>query len=248
METNMSMEILKQFLVDKVRLLRKNGVWEDRFDPSKNRIEKFYTLNGDAVQVPYMCQDYVFNGCYTPLEGFSVLRLLYEDPSFRFEQMFAMYIFLPEKTDGLSNITNLFSSHSKDFLTQKFKFDQIYYIKKLRIPNFKFNFKFNVSKMMERLGLIMDESEKSVGISSSDGQTNIPRNRKNFHSASIEVNENGTEAASADYGEERMGCSLYSTPKQYVDFVVDHPFFFMIREDKSRTPIFFGTVVNPLLD
>ncbi|XP_030481169.1 serpin-Z10-like [Cannabis sativa] len=216
------------------------GVWLDQFDPSRTLIEKFYTLNGDVIQVPYMTHNFSLSGCYAPFDEFNVLQLPYDNPSYGKGLTFAMYIFLPKENDGLLNLMSLFGSNPKDFLTQKFKFNPIYYIGKLRIPKFNFNYKFEVSKTMKELGLSMNAQAKLLPFSDETV-------KKVYHSACIEVNENGTEASAVTYEDDNCGCCMYSPPKKYVDFVADHPFFFMIREENSRRPIFFGVVVNPLL-
>ncbi|KAH7839399.1 hypothetical protein Vadar_003678 [Vaccinium darrowii] len=61
------------------------------------------------------------------------------------------------------------------------------------------------------------------------------------HRAFIEVNEEGTEAAAASACVVRDAC--YVKP---VDFVADHPFLFVIREDNTGVVLFFGQVLNPL--
>jgi serpin B len=68
-----------------------------------------------------------------------------------------------------------------------------------------------------------------------------------FHKSFIEVNEEGTEAAATTVGE-MVGCSLndYTPPK--IDFVADHPFLFLIREDFSGKILFIGQVLNPLVE
>lgn len=57
------------------------------------------------------------------------------------------------------------------------------------------------------------------------------------HKAFVEVNEKGTEAAAATVGAMTAG----SPPR----FIVDRPFFFVIRDDRSGTILFMGTVVEP---
>jgi len=67
-----------------------------------------------------------------------------------------------------------------------------------------------------------------------------------FHKSFIEVNEEGTEA----YGESYMGTSLCDSPGDHtpppINFVADHPFLFLIREDLSGTLLFIGQMLNPL--
>ncbi|KAL6012558.1 hypothetical protein ACLOJK_003047 [Asimina triloba] len=66
--------------------------------------------------------------------------------------------------------------------------------------------------------------------------------RKSF----IEVNEEGTKAAAAT----AVLAGRRSRPleiDQPIDFVADHPFAFLIRENMTGTVLFIGHVLNPLL-
>jgi serpin B len=65
-----------------------------------------------------------------------------------------------------------------------------------------------------------------------------------FHKSFIEVNEEGTEAAAASAGVVKLR-GLCMTEK--IDFVADHPFLFVIREDMTGVVIFIGQVLNPLV-
>jgi len=58
------------------------------------------------------------------------------------------------------------------------------------------------------------------------------------HKAFVDVNEEGTEAAAAT----SVGIGVTSTPPSVV---VDHPFFFLIRERLSGTILFMGRVMHP---
>ncbi|PNX60141.1 serpin-ZX-like protein [Trifolium pratense] len=62
------------------------------------------------------------------------------------------------------------------------------------------------------------------------------------HNAFVEVNEKGT-IASANTVMVALRGSRRATP---TDFVADHPFLFLIREDFSGTILFIGQVLNPL--
>ena len=106
------------------------------------------------------------------------------------------------------------------------------------IPKFKFSCRFQVSQVMQELGL----KEPSIMLCSPHGQE-FPASASINHKAVIEVNETGTEAAAVT--ELDCGCCLDAPPP--VPFVADHPFVFRIMEDQSRIPLFVGAVVNPLL-
>ncbi|GFP87509.1 serpin-z3 [Phtheirospermum japonicum] len=67
---------------------------------------------------------------------------------------------------------------------------------------------------------------------------------KFIHKASIEVDEQGTEAAAASACLMAEICSMFKPKK--LDFVADHPFLFVIRENVSGGVLFVGQLVNPL--
>lgn len=69
---------------------------------------------------------------------------------------------------------------------------------------------------------------------------------KIFHKSFIEVDEQGTEVAAATVASYGLGCSRrFQIQIKTVDFVVDHPFLFVIRENTTGTVQFMGHVINP---
>jgi serpin B len=63
-----------------------------------------------------------------------------------------------------------------------------------------------------------------------------------IHQAYVDVNEEGTEAAAATAVTMRL---TSMGPDQTPVFRADHPFVFMIRDDKSGSILFLGRVMNP---
>jgi serine protease inhibitor len=61
------------------------------------------------------------------------------------------------------------------------------------------------------------------------------------HKAFVEVNEEGTEAAAATAG---VTTPFSDGPPSPV-FKADHPFFFVIRDDRSGSILFMGRLVKP---
>ncbi|WOH02890.1 hypothetical protein DCAR_0522280 [Daucus carota subsp. sativus] len=106
------------------------------------------------------------------------------------------------------------------------------------IPKFKFEYAIEASDALQSLGLVLPFKPQ-------DGCTEMvydPRPlhvSKIFQKSFIEVDERGTEAAVAT-GPVFQLCCLFK-----VDFVADHPFLFVIRENNSGIVQFIGQVLNP---
>ncbi|KAG6624762.1 hypothetical protein CIPAW_16G050400 [Carya illinoinensis] len=64
-----------------------------------------------------------------------------------------------------------------------------------------------------------------------------------FQKSFIEVNEEGTEAAAASAAVVNLRSIGFA---EKIDFVADHPFLYLIREDMTGTVLFIGHVLNPL--
>jgi len=65
-----------------------------------------------------------------------------------------------------------------------------------------------------------------------------------IHKAFVDVNEEGTEAAAATAVALRSAAEL-SRPEEPVEFRADHPFVFLIRDNRTQAVLFLGRLVNP---
>ena len=212
------------------------GTWAKPFEPWKTFHEKFYTLDGESVKVPYM-QDSYRTCAHGSFKGFKILMLPYKSGG-AMEQSFSMYLFLPDEKDGLYDLQRQLCSDPTLFSLQ-FELEDVR-IGNLMIPKFKFNYGFEVTKVMEKMGVMI--STKDDEMLEDIGDSAAIEDMKTFHTCCIEVNENGTEAAALTF------CLRGGGLKPPDEFIADHPFVFMIREDSSQTPVFVGVVVNPLLE
>ena len=66
-----------------------------------------------------------------------------------------------------------------------------------------------------------------------------------IHKAFVDVNEEGTEAAAAT-GIIMAPTSLALDPEPPPEFRADHPFVFMIRNNRNSSIMFMGRIRNPM--
>ncbi|ESQ29362.1 hypothetical protein EUTSA_v10023832mg [Eutrema salsugineum] len=193
------------------------GAWEDKFPKSLTRDDEFQLLNGTSVSVPFMssCKKQYV----TAYDGFKVLRLPYQQGRDDTNRKFSMYFYLPDKIDGLDNLLERMTS-TDGFLVNYITTSAVK-VGKLRIPKIKIEFGFEASKIFDlRLQVSL------------------------YQKALIEIDEDGAVAAAVTKGG-RRGCRGTIIVPKTIDFVADHPFLFLIREDKTGTVLFTGQILDP---
>lgn len=133
-----------------------------------------------------------------------------------------MQIYLPDEKDGL--LERLASC--RGFLSGEGDIPGYSAgIGELKVPRFKFEFGFKATEALEGLGLELP------------GDVII-------HKSCIEVDEVGSKAAAAAAVISK-GCRMPPTPKEKYDFVADHPFLFLVKENFSGLVLFLGQVTDP---
>uniref|UniRef100_A0A162B0C0 Serpin domain-containing protein n=3 Tax=Daucus carota subsp. sativus TaxID=79200 RepID=A0A162B0C0_DAUCS len=215
------------------------GFWANKFDMLSTRNDDFYLLDDSSVHVPFMTSTTKYY-CISAFDGFKVLELPYKRETDMRD--ISMYFFLPDAKDGLSTLVDKLASES-GFLERHIP-SEMERVGQLRIPKFKISFEFEASKALKELGVcapfirgrrdfdrmvnsVYDELLYVSGV---------------FQESYIEVNESGTEACA--YSRIPM-CGGGPLPVTKIDFIADHPFLFLIRENKTGVVLFIGQVLNP---
>ncbi|KAJ0239304.1 Serpin domain-containing protein [Hirschfeldia incana] len=195
------------------------GAWKHKFKKSLTTEEEFYRLDGTSVSVPFMTtsrmQQYV-----REYDDFKVLKLSFQQGR-DINRQFSMYFYLPDEKDGLDNLVKRMAS-TPGFLDSHIPSEKVC-VGEFRIPKFNIEFGFEASRAFSELEL------ESVFL---------------HHKALVEIDEDGAEAAAVTRKGGRRGSRGYSTVR-LIDFVADHPFLFLIKEDKSRTVMFVGQIYDP---
>ena len=201
------------------------GVWEIPFDKKLTENYPFWIGVRESVPVPTMCVKGRFN-VYRNSE-FQLLRMSYRS------NRFSMMIFLPNQKDGLAELERKLTKQFIEKLPQESHLREI----KAYLPRFKVSSGFSLKKPLQDMGMSDAFSETGADFSGITHQNGLYIEDM-IQNAYVEVNEEGTEAAAATLAVGTQGIMEV--------FNIDHPFLFMIIDDRTGTVVFMGRVTNPL--
>ncbi|CAI0465343.1 unnamed protein product [Linum tenue] len=214
------------------------GAWNDKFDASATKDHDFHLLSGSSIKVPFMTSKK--KQFVSQFDGFKVLSLPYKQGEDK--RRFSMYFFLPDSKDGLPALVEKAGSES-DFLNRHLPLQKVE-VGEFRIPRFKISFGFEASNTLKGLGLVLpfsNEADLTEMVESSAAGSNLSVSSI-FHKSFIEVNEEGTEAGAASVGVIALRSLLVA---EKIDFIADHPFMFLIKEDLTGMVLFSGHILDP---
>ncbi|XP_062028055.1 serpin-ZX-like isoform X2 [Rosa rugosa] len=212
------------------------GAWDQKFNETRTKMFDFHLLSGRSVKAPFMTS--WKDQFISVFDGFKVLKLPYKQGEDH-NRRFSMYVFLPNASNGLPSLVERVCSEA-GFLGRYLPWTKVE-VNKFLIPKFKITFGFEACQFLETLGLKLPYlSETVVG--------DEPVVELMIHKSFIEVNEEGTEAAAATAAVGFGYCSASRPVIEKIDFVADHPFLFLIREEATGAVMFIGHVLNPVAD
>lgn len=207
------------------------GDWTKKFDESKTYRGDFFLPDRSAVEVDLMSTLEDFS--HYSGKDFEAVRLPYG------RDKVAMYVFLPREGVSLDYfIDNLNQVDFDDYISNFSSPSKI----RVDLPKFKLEYGTKrLNAALKNLGMSMAFDR---GAANFDGIAKVdPENLYlSFvdHKAVIEVNEKGTEAAAVT----NVGIAVTSMPS-YETLIVNRPFFFVIRDDRSGSILFMGKIVDP---
>ncbi len=233
-ETNKKItDLIKEgMLSPSVRLVLANaiyfkGTWAYPFEKSKTRPEIFYMNEKNRKRVLFMHRSVSVK--YYEDELAQVIELPYagEDLS--------MMILLPQEISGIHKLeskldTDLYQEYQESMFSKKVE---------LWLPRFRVETQYNLNKPLKILGM----NSAFSGNADFSGMTG---KKELFisdvaHKAFVEVNEKGTEAAAAT-GAVMTKSSLVKK----VEFRADHPFIYMIKDNRTGAILFMGRLNEPM--
>jgi len=209
------------------------GTWLNTFENASTQNEEFHTSAAQFVMAPLMHR----TGSYSYFDGgtFQALELPYEGGDL------SMDVLLPKSNDGLPALEESFTNAAiGDWLEKLQPVDKVI----LTFPRFTMTQEFELSSALSAMGM-PQAFGSSADFSGMTGKPDFTISAA-IHKAYIDVNEQGTEAAAATSIIMRATAARVPFPEPPpVVFRADHPFLFLIRDNKSGAILFLGRVTDP---
>ena len=150
----------------------------------------------------------------------------------------SMLVLLPRTPDGLPELERSLSAKKIAALRQEMRRQEV----DVYLPKFKLEGSFSLSEALQALGMKSAFSDTEADFSAMDGRRDLYISAA-LHKAYVDVNEAGTEAAAATaIGMRAMAARR---PQPIPVFRADHPFVFLIADNRDGSILFLGRMHNP---
>jgi serpin B len=208
------------------------GDWETQFDKSRTKAEDFHITPSQSIQTPLMHRE----GGFSYLDGgaFQALEIAYKSKEL------SMVVFLPREIDGLSALEqSMTPAAMKQWLGQLRPVPKVI----LTLPAFRMTRQFGLGGTLAAMGM-PTAFGAGADFSGMTGERDLFISAV-IHKAFIDVNEEGTEAAAATAVTMTRAMAVRVAPPPPLVFRADHPFVFVIRDNRSGAILFMGRLTDP---
>jgi serpin B len=204
--------------------------WQNKFAKSATRQEDFTRTDGSKVKAPLMAKferaAYLNGGTF---QAFSIPYQAYA---------LSMVVLLPKEAGGLSRLEKELTAAQLDQILKKMTTHDV----NLKLPRFKVTSEFSLRKTLTAMGMASAFDTDKADFRGMTTQEKLFISEV-IHKAFVDVNEDGTEAAAATAVIMLGGGVPRPVPR--ANFHADHPFLFLIRENRTGSILFLGRVNDP---
>uniref|UniRef100_A0A8C2XFP0 Serpin domain-containing protein n=1 Tax=Cyclopterus lumpus TaxID=8103 RepID=A0A8C2XFP0_CYCLU len=198
------------------------GEWKARFDPRFTSRGVFYLDNKRMVDVELM------EDAKHPLSVFIDNDLEAQVARFPFLKSMSLLVVMP--MSGQVNVSSLSTRLNILDLYRRLPKERAVQVK---VPKFKLEYVQDLKDVFTKLGLGDMFSSPNLA-DMADGPLLVS---SVMHKSSMEINEEGAEAAAAT--------TVVISRASHPVFHLNQPFFFALMDDKTQVPIFMGVINNP---
>lgn len=209
------------------------GDWETVFDHEDTSDAAFTVAPDKKPLVPMM--SHKFGGCgakYWQDDNMQALSLPYKGGRL------SMLVLLPDAKTSLADVEKALTPEKLiGWLAHKTDCPDVM----VHLPKFTMDYSADVLAALKPMGLAKAAEAGAADFSGISGNKDLFVSGV-FHKAFVHVDEEGTVAAAATAMAMAGSAAPMAPP---VEFNADHPFIFVIRDDKSGAVLFMGRVADP---
>ena len=222
-------------VMDLVNAVYFYGEWETPFDTNDTNKQMFYG-NAKPKRVDMM---HAYNNNYRYLDNgtFKAIQLPYQDGKI------VMDVILPSGNGRANNVADLWtktSAKNREAFLQNLDGARMEKIRTLALP------KIELDQTTDSLPQILQSLGMTDAFGGNADFTGIAPNLyidSVRHRAKVSVDEKGTKAAAVT--EIAVGLTAMAPEEErYIDFIADHPFIFVIRDQSNGAELFTGAIHN----
>jgi serpin B len=224
-------DLLRPANVDpSTRLVLTNAVyfksaWQFPFEKKWTRMLPFQVTAERTVNVPMMSQTGQFR--FFQDDKLKVVELPYKGKEV------SLIALLPVKADGLGDLERQLTPTNLKQWLGRLKPALVM----VSLPRFEVASSFSLKQVLAEMGMPLAFSPRLADFSGMDGKK-VLFIQAAIHKTFVKVDEVGTEAAGAT----AIAAGFGGVPPM---FMADHPFLFLIRDNRSGSVLFLGRVVEP---
>jgi serpin B len=205
--------------------------WRNPFLKESTRDGSFRVGPNRSVTIPMMHEhSYAEDFGYAENDAWQMLRIACAADEF------SMIVLLPKRWNGLNNVEESLAPQTLESWIKMLRVPEEIDVE---LPKFTIAARMSIKNVLSRLGMPGAFTD-SADFSGINGKANDLCLSDAIHATFIDVNETGIEAAAA------LG---YISPDSFggepPSFHADHPFLFLVRDNRSGCILFLGRVVDP---
>jgi serpin B len=209
------------------------GDWQTPFEIEATKVEDFHLSSAQSVKAPLMHGTGAYN--YLKAESLQALELPYKSGEL------SLVVFLPNEVNGLPALEqSMTAPNLKQWLTGLRPMRKVI----LTIPKFKLTRQFKLQETLGAMGMPKAFKASVADFSGMTGNRELCISAV-IHKAFIDLDEQGTEAAAATAVVMQRAMMPAPDPTPPPVFRADHPFIFLIRDNRSGSILFMGRVTDP---
>jgi serpin B len=202
------------------------GYWAHPFDKSATKQKPFYATNKE-IMTQMMYRRGSFH--YAQYNEIQTVELPY------LGNCLSMVILLPKDSEALAELEKSLTAEKLKEWSQLLKIQE----GELYLPRFKIDTNYDMIPTLRSMGMKNAFDSKAADFTGIAGKTEPLWLNMVLHKTYIQVDEEGTEAAAA------TGGGYFGGPILKFVFKADHPFIFLIRDNRTDSILFIGRVMEP---